>query len=300
MYEWNEVVQAMIDWIEEHITESPGLLEMSKQIGYSPCYCSSQFHTITGMTLKSYVAKRRLCRAALEVRDTDERILEIALKYGFSSQQALTRAFVHAYGCTPGLYRKNPEPVPFSMKKEVLFPEYYQNKGEPTMNKTVLTDANVRVEFIPDHKYMAVRDNKVTGYFPFWEYHNCDKVCGMIESMEHVAHPLLGCHTAGWFWENGKKGYSYGMGLLEDYQGKIPDGFETYEYPGSYYLVFYHPVFDFLKDCEEVMKRVEDLAWNFDPAVMGFQWNEGICQDYQRQMPEKFGYEVLRPVKRMI
>lgn len=67
---------------------------------------------------------------------------------------------------------------------------------------------------------------------------------------------------------------------------------------GSYYLVFYHPAFDFLQDCEKVLNRVENLAWNFDPSTMGFAWNETECQDYQRMIPETIGYEVLRPVRK--
>lgn len=66
MYEWNAAIQKMIDWIEGYLTENPSLLEMSKQIGYSPNYCSSQFHSIVGMTIKSYIAGRRLARAAFE------------------------------------------------------------------------------------------------------------------------------------------------------------------------------------------------------------------------------------------
>ena len=98
MYEWNEAIQAMINWIEDNLTEDPTLLCMSKQIGYSPYYCSTQFHKIVGMTIKSYVAGRRLCRATIEIRDTSNRILDIAIKYGYSSQEALTRAFMSAYG----------------------------------------------------------------------------------------------------------------------------------------------------------------------------------------------------------
>ena len=41
MYEWNEAIQAMINWIEDNLTEDPTLLCMSKQIGYSPYYCST-------------------------------------------------------------------------------------------------------------------------------------------------------------------------------------------------------------------------------------------------------------------
>lgn len=164
------------------------------------------------------------------------------------------------------------------------------------MDKTILTDANVRTIFIPAHKYLCIQDSNVQAYCPFWKGRDCDAVCGTIESMSHVAHPILGCHTAGWFYENGVKGYSYGLGVLPEYSGEIPDGFEAKEYPESYYLAFYHPPFDFLKDCEEVMKRVETLAWNFDPSTLGLAWNEKACQDYQIHMPETIGYEILRPV----
>ncbi|MBR4084084.1 MAG: helix-turn-helix transcriptional regulator, partial [Lachnospiraceae bacterium] len=47
-----------IDWIDEHAMENPGLIEMSKQIGYSPYYCSEQFHRVAGITIKDYMARR--------------------------------------------------------------------------------------------------------------------------------------------------------------------------------------------------------------------------------------------------
>ena len=56
------------------------------------------FHDITGMTMKSYIAGRRLAIITEEIRDTRERILDIAVKYGFSSQEALTRALRNSTG----------------------------------------------------------------------------------------------------------------------------------------------------------------------------------------------------------
>lgn len=298
MYEWNETVQQMINWLEEHLAEPAVLMNLSQAIGYSPYYCSSQFHAITGMTLKTYLAGRRLSLASLEIRDTDHRLIDIALNYGFSSQQALTRAFVYAFHCTPAAYRKHPLPIPIFLKKEVLFPEYYHREGGEIMNQTLLTEPNVRVEYIPPHRYLGVWDENVQDYFSFWKDKNCDELCGIIESLSNVMDPVVTCHTAGWFWKNGKRGYCYGLGVDGGYQGPVPEGFEIKEFPGSYYLVFYHPVFDFLKDCETVVNRVEQMAWNFNPAEMGFQWNEEACQDYQRLSPETIGYEVLRPVKK--
>ena len=92
LYEWNEAVQKMLDWIEKNIGENLTLLKISGQVGYSPYYCSVKFHKTCGMTIKRYISGRRLALAALELRDTKERIIDIALKYGFSSQEALTRA----------------------------------------------------------------------------------------------------------------------------------------------------------------------------------------------------------------
>lgn len=297
MYRWNEAIQKMIYYIEDNLTEKPTLLDMSKKLGYSPYYCSTQFHEIVGMSLKNYISGRRLAKAAMALRDSEERILDIALQYGYSSQEALTRAFMSTFGCTPAVYRKRPIPIALQQMKVVFFPEHYMYKGEPTMNTTLLKEAAIRVEHIPAHKYIGIWDIEAEDYCSFWQKHDCDTVCGIIDSMSHVSHNIVTCHTAGWFWENGKKGYFYGFGVPADYEGIIPQGFECREIPASDYLVFYHPPFDYLKDNGEVMSRVEKLAWGFDPATKGYEWNEEACNMYQRHYPEGIGYEVLRPVK---
>ncbi len=312
MNEWNEAVQAMIDWIEDNLTEEPTLLRMSGHIGYSPCYCSVQFHKIVGMTMKTYTAGRRLCRAAIDIRDTRKRILDIALQYGYSSQEALTRAFMGAFGCTPAAYRKNPRPIALPIRQVVLFPEHYRDKGERIMSRFCLKEPEIRVEYIPAHKYIGIWDDNATGYGDFWRYHNCDEVSGIIESMRNVSDLVVSCHTAGWRFKNGKRKYFYGLGVPADYSGEVPEGFSIREFPGSYYMVFFHPPFDYLKDNGTVMKSVEGLAWNYDIETLGlsgknsgyidaskkYQWNTD-CQCYQRHYPEGLGYQVLRPFKRI-
>lgn len=313
MYEWNETIQKMIDWIDEHIMENPSLLEMSQQIGYSPYYCSMQFHKICNTTIKNYVSGRRLALAALELRDTNLRIIDIAVKYGFSSQEALTRAFRGMFGCTPAAYRKNPVPLPFPIRKVVYLPEHYHAlyKGGNIMSNTILTEARVRIEYIPAHKYIGIWSDTADGYGDFWIDRDCDEICGIIESMRNVSHPIVTSHTAGWHKVNGERKYFYGFGVPEDYDGVVPAGFEIKSFPASYYMVFYHPPFDYLKDNGVVMSRVENLAWNYNLETEGlsdatlnyqdgrkmFDWNDDVCQCYQRHYPEGIGYEVLRPIK---
>ncbi len=299
MYEWNEAVQKMLDWIEKNIGENPTLLKISKQVGYSPYYCSVQFHKICGMTIKLYISGRRLALAALDLRDTKERIIDIALKYGFSSQEALTRAFTAAFGCAPAAYRRSPAPLPLPIRKVVFFPEHYYELYKGGIKMSDITEARVRAEFIPAHRYIGIWDDAAEDYGGFWERHNCDEVCGTIDSMSNVSDLIITCHTAGWTLNGGKRRYFYGLGVPKDYGSPVPDGFEIRDIPASYYLIFYHPPFDYLKDNGEVMERVEKLAWNYDINDFGggkYVWNESApC--YQRHNPEVIGYEVLRPIK---
>lgn len=260
MYEWNYAVQEIIDRIEADITHEFTLDELSGMIGYSKYYCSSQFQKTVGMSMRKYISGRRLWAATIKVRDTNERIIDIAIEYGYSTQSALTRAFRYAYGCTPAAYRKKPRPVPLSIQKAVLNPSHYIERGVVKMSETALTTPNVWIEYIPEHKFIGIYDYDAKGYWDFEKREDFDKIEGILESMVTVQHPVVWSHHAGWFYKNGKKGYFYGTGVASDYAGEIPEGFEVRDIPASFYLVFGHPKYDYMKDNGEVMKRVETLA----------------------------------------
>jgi len=116
-----ETIENMVNWIENNLTSNLTLGEMSNHVGYSPFYCSAKFHENLGITFRQYISKRRLSLAAVEVKNTKFRFLDIALKYGFSSQEAFTRAFVDTYGCTPNQYRNTLTNIQLFMKPN-LFP----------------------------------------------------------------------------------------------------------------------------------------------------------------------------------
>ena len=89
------------------------------------------------------------------------------------------------------------------------------------MEKTILTEAKVRVEYIPAHKYIAVRDAQVQAYFPFFERHNCDEICGVIESMTHDASGRHLPHRR-LVLRSGQEGIYLRSGVPDDYTGPVP------------------------------------------------------------------------------
>ena len=83
----------------------------------------------------------------------------------------------------------------------------------------------VSTEYIPAHKYIGVWDGKSTGYGDFFINHDCDHICGIINSLAEKSHPIITGHTAGWYFDGGKRLYFYGSGVETDYSGDVPKEF---------------------------------------------------------------------------
>ena len=61
---------------------------------------------MTGYSIGEYVRNRRLYQAAIDLRNTDEKIIDIALKYGYETPQSFTKAFTRFHAATPSQVRK--------------------------------------------------------------------------------------------------------------------------------------------------------------------------------------------------
>ncbi len=109
-----QTIEAMAKWVEDNIAKNPTLTEMSAYVGYSPYYCSAKFHEYIGMTYKQFLARCRLKAAAGDLANTNDKITEIAFRYGYSSSESLTRAFVAAFKCSPSQFRKSSPDIPVS------------------------------------------------------------------------------------------------------------------------------------------------------------------------------------------
>jgi AraC family transcriptional regulator len=100
-------MQRGLDLIESRLDAELDLREVSRAAGMSHWHFQRVFKARTGETLYGYVRARRLAVAADRLRDSDARVLEIALDAGFESQEAFTRAFKRSFGLTPGRYRRD-------------------------------------------------------------------------------------------------------------------------------------------------------------------------------------------------
>ncbi len=65
------------------------------------------FSYMTGMTLNEYIRRRKLTLAVDDISRCNDRIIDIAVKYGYDSADAFSRAFAKQHGITPMMYRRN-------------------------------------------------------------------------------------------------------------------------------------------------------------------------------------------------
>lgn len=103
--DWITGIQRAVDYVEEHLTEP---IDFEKVAG---CAYSSSFHfqrvfgVLCGFTLGEYIRARRLTLAGGELAGSSEKVIDIAMKYGYDTPESFSRAFTRFHGITPSQAR---------------------------------------------------------------------------------------------------------------------------------------------------------------------------------------------------
>ena len=320
MLEWARAVQLIIDDIDASIrlkeTEEISLKKLSEKMGYSEYHMSRIFHKLSGMQFREYVRKRKLTFALLDVRDTSVGFMEIALNYGFQSQEAFTRAFREAYGGPPGEYRKNPKPVSL---RTILRPFdcYLMETGGKSMKET---DSKVKTYFvtIPEHKFLHIKNYESIGYWDFWQKQSkipgqdCETITGLLMSigknLDDMGDDDLSSGTGqlmAFINEPAGRICSWGIPLAEcygvrlpiDWQGEKPENMLLIDVPEGEYLVFEHGPFDF--ENQAVEAKIERAMKDFDYASSGYKLDTAPGRIFYFYHDAKRYWKYVRPVVRV-
>ena len=98
-----------LTYIEANLTEDLKTEEVARKLYCSKSTLEKLFRVVLHISIKEYSIRRRMSLAAREIRDNPEvSFLELAVKYGYGSNEAFTRAFKSIWHVNPSEYRKNP------------------------------------------------------------------------------------------------------------------------------------------------------------------------------------------------
>lgn len=96
-----EKMNGALTYIEENLTNDIDFKEVARLAFCSEYHFKRMFSFLAGVTLSEYIRRRRLTLAGFELTNSNLRIIDVAIKYGYSSPDSFTRAFQSLHGVTP-------------------------------------------------------------------------------------------------------------------------------------------------------------------------------------------------------
>lgn len=105
--DWITGIQRAINYIEDHLTDELDYGEIAARSFSSSSHFQRIFSILCGYTLGEYIRNRRLTLAGAELAAGKEKVIDVALKYGYDSPDSFAKAFQKFHGITPSQARSN-------------------------------------------------------------------------------------------------------------------------------------------------------------------------------------------------
>lgn len=255
---WMELVANAIRYIEEHIMEELTIQEIAEHVNVSPFYFQKGFAMLCGFTLGEYMRNRRLALAGNDLAAGDEKVIDIALKYGYDSPDSFTRAFTRFHGVTPSQVRKEgamlksfaPLKIHFSLEGGYIMDYRIEKKEAFTVLANAKTfsyeGAKEQVPLFWQEHHMSGKGAVVHGVYGI----NIDEKMAMDTFEYLIADPCAG--------------------------GEVPDGFALRTIPAFTWAVF--PVRGAMPDALQDVNTKIYTEWL--PALRDYEFAAGYCVEY--------------------
>ena len=238
--EWTAALQQAIDYIEAHLMEEINYEDVAKQVHTSGYEFHRAFSFLTGMTANAYIRNRRLSLAGLELLETDARITDLALKYGYETPESFTKAFTRFHGIAPRAAREEAAKLtlfnPLAIKLTVEGGKSMDYRIVQTKElKFIALARSFRNEIINDDDNHEIPD--------FWAECNANSLLGPIWMLRPDGkRDLYGlCSPT----KEGSETFDYGIGILIDEDTAEFDpaemekaGFRIWDVKPGTYVVF--------------------------------------------------------------
>lgn len=103
--DWLDRMNGALNFIEEHLTDDIDFDEVARIACCSVYHFQRLFSFITDIPMSEYIRRRRLTLAAFELQESNVKVIDLAVKYGYDSPISFTRAFQNQHGVAPSLAR---------------------------------------------------------------------------------------------------------------------------------------------------------------------------------------------------
>lgn len=235
----------IVSYIEENLDKDIYLDDIIQLTKLSKFHFIRIFKALTGITLNEYIRRRKLTKAACELVENTRTIIDIAVFYGYGSQEAFTRAFKDMYGLTPKAYRVQKRP--------------FANLDQVVFNAEILNKKNNQAEINPnftERKKIIIIGMRYQGKN---ENNEIPKLWSrFIPRVTEIKNVLNSSISYGFetYTEDSKESgeLSYIAGIEVECKDIVPQGMVSIEIPANRYAVF--PISAIIEDVPKTIKRI--------------------------------------------
>lgn len=277
--EWIEGMNAAVNYMEEHILDEISYDELGRLAGCSPFHFQRIFTYLGGVTLTEYIRRRRMSLAAVELTDKNVKVIDVAMKYGYNSPTAFSRAFQSVHGILPtdakeeGALVKSFPPIRFQMTV----------KGTNAMNYKIEKKEAFRIIGKSTKLKQTVEENFMITP-KFWAESSMNgTVATLAQMMNTPIQGLLGVSTC-----NNTDDWNYYIAVASTLD---KGGFEEYIVPACTWAVFSQegPISE--------MQALESRIISEWLPTSGYEYaNAPDVELYINPDPENAKYEVWIPI----
>lgn len=241
MHAW-ETIDQSLNYIEEHLSGEISTEELADMVGLSQFYYQRLFKRLVRKPVQEYVKLRRLAKVIEGLKDTDRRILDIALDYGFSSHANFTRAFKETYGITPEEYRKTLPMLNTFEKPEISMNYVLVDEGVPLVVGSIVLEIQRKTLEKPEIYLGFEAEVEISRQIPVGESTGID-VPGQLWKQYHAKKELLVANLNGrveigmsHMGNFAQRMFNYfAGGMIQKIPEHLPEGFVKQELlPGKY------------------------------------------------------------------
>lgn len=277
--EWIDRLNEAINYIEEHLTDAIDYERLGRIAGCSSYHFQRMFTYMAGVPLSEYIRRRKMSLAAVDLREKDAKIIDVAEKYGYHSPTAFNRAFQSVHGIAPSVVKNEGVSVksfpPVSFKITI--------KGAEEMNYRIETKDSFRIVGVSVPLNKDIEQNFMVIPSKWQEITENGTLQKLIGMMDTPPMGVLGVSLC-----NNSEAWRYFIAVSTS---KSSDGFEEYTVPAAVWAVF--PGEGTNESIQELERRIV-TEWL---PTSGYEYGKGPdVEVYISPDPQNAKYEVWIPV----
>ncbi|MFR1105480.1 MAG: helix-turn-helix domain-containing protein [Acutalibacteraceae bacterium] len=270
--QYQDTISESIAFIKAHIEENLTAEQIAAHAGYSLFHFCRMFALETDVPLMQYVRQLRLAHARSAL-DGTQKVLDVALRYGFESASGFSKSFRKAFGYSPTAYTVRTRGVDTGFLLDI---------AEVIEPPRLLHRAAFRVAGYGMTTDLA--DGFTKDVAAYWDTYNGEQLeSKMYEILQPPRHGEVGLCMPG---AGGKAVYLFGV-IVEDFSRVQPD-MTAAEIPAADYAVFTTP---------PVNNTATAATYDKDPLSIAVKetwryiFTQGLRKNGCRLDEEKFAFE---------